>query len=106
LRERGVALARKTLWDGRYKPVTRVALPDHSIYFFGFWQPELADALRKMGGVLVDAPTFLDEYLAKMDELPADVVRQDLHAFFEPYYFAHTSDPARRARFESHIGRR
>jgi hypothetical protein len=101
LRERGVALARTTLWEGRYKPVTRILFPDGSVYFFGYWQPQLAEALRTIKGVvLTDAPTFLDQYLAQADKLPADVARQDLRTFFEPYYFAHTPDPARRARFD------
>jgi len=104
LRSRGVGLARTTLWQGRYKPVTRIFLPDGSIYFFGWWQPELARALRQIPGlVYVDAPAFIDEYLAKIDKLPATVVREDLHDFFEPYYFAANADPARRARFDARI---
>jgi hypothetical protein len=104
LRARGVGLARTTLWEGRYKPVTRILLPDGSIYFFGWWQPALAQALRQIPGVsLVDAPAFIDEYLAKMDKLPATVVAEDLREFFEPYYFAANPDPARHARFTSGI---
>jgi hypothetical protein len=107
LLRRGVALARLQLWGGRYKPVTRVLFPDGAIYYFGTWQPELAQALRGIPGVvLVDAPAFLDEYLSKMAALSAATVKEDLGSFFIPYYFAVTDDPVRRAKFEQRIASR
>ncbi len=104
LRARGVALARIPLWLGRYKPATRILFPDGSIYYFGTWRPDLAQALRGIPGVrFTDAPTFIDSYLDKGNQIASDEVKQDLRDFFEPYYFAGNVNPMRRARFESAI---
>ena len=88
------------IFVGRYTELTRLQMPDHISYYLGRWRPDLVAALDGVPGfAAIDVTRFLDSYLAKILEIPPAVVAEDLASFFDPYYFAGNSDPARRQRF-------
>ena len=75
-------------------PWKQVSIGDARAVFVTY-RREIADALRARDGVaFVDFPAFLDDYLARADQLPDETVRRDL-AEFSAFYLDHNRDPER-----------
>jgi hypothetical protein len=68
------------------------------------YRREVLDVLASRGVKFVDFPSFLDDYLAEMDEMPVEKVRSEYKSF-QSYYFQHNDDPARNAAFEARLER-
>jgi hypothetical protein len=66
------------------------------------YRREVLDVLASRGVKFVDFPSFLDDYLAEMDDMPEEKVRSE-YASFQSYYFQHNDDPARNAAFEARL---
>jgi hypothetical protein len=68
------------------------------------YRREVLDVLASRGVKFVDFPSFLDDYLAEVDEMPVEKVRGE-YASFQSYYFHHNDDPVRNAAFEARLER-
>ncbi len=66
------------------------------------YRREVLDVLASRGVKFVDFPSFLDEYLAEINDMPEEKVRSE-YASFQSYYFRHNDDPARTAAFEARL---
>lgn len=104
LAERGVDL----LYDFRRSPAlpafARVELGSDTAITLLRWRPALVDALQQRGAVLVDFPTWLDGYLARLEDIGDDQFLRD-YKLFKFYYFDLNDDPARLAPLEARAAR-
>ena len=102
LRSRGIDLR----LDFRLEqPVTHLTAIDFGRGVTGrilTYRREVLDVLASRGVKFVDFPSFLDDYLAEMDDMPVEKVRSE-YASFQSYYFQHNDDPVRTAAFEARL---
>jgi hypothetical protein len=93
---RGAVLSAIPLHEPPYAELTRLVL-DGVHYYLAQYREELLSKVRgKPGAVFTEMPRYLDDYIARAAQVPADRFAADL-AFFDAYYFSVNPDPARRA---------
>ncbi|MEE2750390.1 MAG: hypothetical protein VX519_03100 [Myxococcota bacterium] len=66
------------------------------------YRNEVMDVLRARGAQFIHFPSFLDAYIAEMDEMDDSKVQKE-YASFSAYYFEHNDDSARQQAFESRL---
>jgi len=102
LRSRGIDLR----LDYRLEqPVTHLTAIDFGVGVTGrilTYRREVMEVLARRGARFVDFPSFLDDYLAEVDEMPVEKVRSE-YASFRSYYFRHNDDLVRAALFEARL---
>ncbi len=68
------------------------------------WDAPLLAEMRRRGADFLDVPSSLDKFIAGMDTLPDDDVRQD-YVLVKRFYFDFVSDPAREEMFRRRLAR-
>jgi hypothetical protein len=68
------------------------------------WDPELMAKLERRGATFTRYPETLDDYLARIDEIPGEQVEVDFDRF-RLFYFEHVEDPIREQRLRAHVSR-
>jgi hypothetical protein len=68
------------------------------------WDPELMDELERRGATFTRYPEELDDYLSRIDRVPAEQIAADFERF-RLFYFEHVDDPIREQQFREHLSR-
>jgi hypothetical protein len=80
-------------------PMKQVRVED--LYFrLVYYDAAVMDLLTRRGAQFLAMPVHLDRYLDRAGRMPIERLRRDF-ADFDQFYFQHTDDPVRRARFEA-----
>jgi hypothetical protein len=77
-----------------YIPLWRIHLAPGADAILLHWDPAVMKEVRARGVQLDDFPSYLDEYLARLDSIPTARLREDL-ARFRHFYFDWVKDPGR-----------
>jgi len=66
------------------------------------YRNEVMELLRARGAQFIHFPSFLDAYIAEMDEMDESKVQKE-YASFSAYYFDHNDDTVRQQAFETRL---
>jgi hypothetical protein len=93
---KGAVLSAIPLHEPPHAELARLILDGVEYHLAQYREELLAQVRGRPGVVFTDLPRYLDEYIARAAQVPADRFAADL-AFFDAYYFSVNPDPARRA---------
>jgi len=68
------------------------------------WDPALMAELERRGATFTRYPEYLDDYLARIEQIPTEQVEADFDRF-RLFYFEHVDDSIREQRFRAHMSR-